>query len=135
MMPIWVDKVSTITNGNPPELDRPEFRERLAPACGPLVFPAPSGKALPVRRFSARYWRPAAKISGFATVTPHQLRHLHATQLLELGRPITEVAVRLGHRNPRVTMDVYARWIQPDDSAAAAVVPDYSSALRAVEAS
>ncbi len=110
----------------------PEFRKTLATADGPMVFPSPSGKPLPVRRFSARYWKPAAKAAGFPGVRPHQLRHLHATQLLELGRPITEVAVRLGHRNPRVTAETYARWIQPDDSAAAAVVPDYSKTLRAV---
>jgi integrase len=95
----------------------------------PLLFTAPGGSRLPVRRFSARFWKPAAKGLG---VTPHQFRHLHATQLLELGRPITEVATRLGHRNSRVTMEVYARWIQPDDSAAAAVVPDYSERLRIV---
>jgi integrase len=110
----------------------PELRTQIAGQAGPLVFPAPSGGPLPVRRFSARYWRPAAKTAGFPKVTPHQIRHLHATQLIELGRPITEVAVRLGHRNSRVTMEVYARWIQPDDSGAAAVVPDYSTALRAV---
>lgn len=109
-----------------------EVREQLASVDGALLFPAPAGGPLPVRRFSARYWKPAAKSAGFGDVTPHQLRHLHATQLLELGRPITEVAARLGHRNSRVTMEVYARWIQPDDSAAAAVVPDYSTALRAV---
>ena len=28
--------------------------------------------------------------AGFPETTPHQLRHLHATQLIELGRPITE---------------------------------------------
>ena len=87
---------------------------------------------MPVRRFSARYWKPAAQAAGFPDVTPHQLRHLHATLLMEVGRPITEVAVRLGHRNPRVTAEVYARWNQPDDSAAAAVVPDYSTVLHAV---
>jgi integrase len=107
----------------------PEFRKHLASLEGPLLFPAPAGGPLPVRRFSARLWKPPAEGLG---VTPHQFRHLHATQLLELGRPITEVAARLGHRNSRVTMEVYARWIQPDDSAAAAVVPDYSARLRIV---
>ena len=111
----------------------PELRAHLATLDGPLLFPAPSGKPLPVRRFSGRYWRPAAKTAGFEGVTPHQIRHLHATQLIELGRPITEVAARLGHRNSRVTMEVYAQWIQPDDSGAAAVVPDYSTTLRAIE--
>jgi integrase len=115
-----------------PDWIGPELRSHIAASNSGLLFPSPSGKPLPVRRFSARYWRPAAKSAGYATVTPHQLRHLHATQLLERGRPITEVATRLGHRNSRVTMEVYARWIQPDDCGAAAVVPDYSTSLRAV---
>lgn len=109
-----------------------DLRRHIAAVDGPLVFAAPHGGPLPVRRFSARYWRPAARAAGYASVTPHQLRHLHAAQLLELGRPITEVATRLGHRNSRVTMEVYAKWIQPDDSGAAAVVPDYSKTLRVV---
>jgi integrase len=109
-----------------------KLRSHIAETQGPLVFPAPSGQPLPVRRFSARFWRPAPRLAGFANVTPHQLRHLHATQLVELGRPITEVGARLGHRNSRVTMEVYARCIQLDDSGAAAVVPDYSQTLRAV---
>ena len=115
-----------------PDWIGPELRRHTAASGSALLFPSPSGKPLPVRRFSARYWRPAAVTAGYPDTTPHQLRHLHATQLLELGRPITEVAARLGHRNSRVTMEVYARWIQPDDSGAAAVVPDYSTPLRAV---
>jgi len=45
---------------------------------------------------------------------------------------VAEVATRLELRNSRVTMEVYAQWIEPDDSGAAAVVPDYSKTLRAV---
>jgi integrase len=86
------------------------------------------GGPLPPRRFSARYWRPAARAVGYPSVTPHQLRHLHVTQLLEKGRPLTEVAARLGHRNMRVTAERYAKWIQPDDSGAADATPDFTAA-------
>lgn len=109
-----------------------EIRQQTASHSSELLFPSPNGLPLPVRRFSSRFWRPAARVAGYPDTTPHQVRHLHATQLIELGRPVTEVATRLGHRNSRVTMEIYARWIQPDDSAAAAVVPDYSKTLRAV---
>jgi integrase len=33
----------------------PEFRKHLASLEGPLLFPAPAGGPLPVRRFSARF--------------------------------------------------------------------------------
>lgn len=38
----------------------------------------------------------------------HDLRHFHATQLLEAGIPLHVVAQRLGHRDPMVTATIYA---------------------------
>ena len=38
----------------------------------------------------------------------HDLRHLHATWLLEDGEPLHVVARRLGHRDPMVTASIYA---------------------------
>jgi integrase len=38
----------------------------------------------------------------------HDLRHLHATELLRLGEPLHVVAHRLGHRDPMVTATIYA---------------------------
>ena len=37
-------------------------------------------------------------------VSPHILRHSHATALLEMGRSINEVQARLGHCDVRTTM-------------------------------
>jgi integrase len=102
------------------------IREQLGRTDSELLFPSPEGRPLPPRRFSSRYWRPAAKKAGWADVTPHRLRHLHVTQLLEMRRPLTEIAARLGHANPRVTAEVYAKWIQLDDSGAADATPDFS---------
>ncbi len=95
-----------------------------------MVFPSPNGLPLPPRRFSSRYWRPATLVAGHPGVTPHQVRHLHATQLLEEGRPLTEVSSRLGHGNPRVTAEVYAAWIRDDDSGAADATPDFTEPPR-----
>lgn len=49
-------------------------------------------------RFSA-----LAKTLDFK-IHPHQLRHTHASLLLRAGVPITDVAARLGHSNPEVTL-------------------------------
>jgi len=49
--------------------------------------------------------RTAAKLAGISKrVSPHILRHSHATALLEMGRSINEVQARLGHTDIRTTM-------------------------------
>ncbi len=49
--------------------------------------------------------RAAGKAAGITKrCSPHILRHSHATSLLEMGRSITEVQARLGHKDVRTTM-------------------------------
>jgi integrase len=38
----------------------------------------------------------------------HDLRHVHATLLLQAGVPVHVVAARLGHADPSMTLRVYA---------------------------
>lgn len=45
---------------------------------------------------------------GLPHVTLHDLRHTHATLLLEAGVPLKTVSARLGHSSIRITGDVYA---------------------------
>ena len=56
----------------------------------------------------------------------HELRHSHATILLRLGRPVHIVAKRLGHKDPSVTLNVYADVIPDDD---VSTVDVYSGAV------
>ena len=93
------------------------------------LFPAPEGGRLEPRKFRGRFWVPACRAAG-VDVTPHQLRHLHASVLLEAGRPLPEIAARLGHGSPSVTMQVYAHWLRDDDSGSADVVPDFTNERR-----
>lgn len=46
--------------------------------------------------------------SGVRKMRLHDLRHLHATELLRLGEPLHVVAQRLGHRDAMVTATIYA---------------------------
>ncbi|MGH2684078.1 MAG: tyrosine-type recombinase/integrase, partial [Actinomycetota bacterium] len=46
--------------------------------------------------------------------TLHSLRHFVATQLLARGMPVTQVAQFLGHKDPSVTMDLYANHVVDD---------------------
>jgi integrase len=51
---------------------------------------------------------------------PHQMRHTFASLLLQEGAPITYVSQQLGHRDPSITLRVYAHWL-PDASSYALV--------------
>jgi integrase len=55
-------------------------------------------------------------------MAPHGLRHLHASLLLEAGLPVPQVAQRLGHATPQVTMSVYAHALNRSDREAAEVL-------------
>ena len=68
------------------------------------------------KAFAAR----AAKI-GFAGLRFHDLRHTHATLLLQAGVPVAAVSARLGHANAAVTLGIYSHATTDAESAAAAV--------------
>ena len=54
----------------------------------------------------------AGKAAGIEKkVHPHCLRHSHATHLLEMGRSISEVQSRLGHKDVRTTM-IYTHCVE-----------------------
>jgi integrase len=73
-------------------------------------------------------WRPDYATHAFAAlrksldldgVRLHDLRHFVATQMLAAGDSPVQVAGRLGHSTPAVTMSTYAHWIQSQDAASA----------------
>ena len=61
----------------------------------------------------------APDLSG---VRLHDLRHLHATQLLAAGVPVRTVSGRLGHANAATTLNVYAHFLEASDRVAADVI-------------
>ena len=60
--------------------------------------------------------------AGMTGVRLHDLRHLHATQLLAAGVPVRTVSGRLGHANAATTLNVYAHFLEASDRDAAAVI-------------
>ena len=59
---------------------------------------------------------------GWPGVTLHSLRHTHASMLIGSGMDILTISRRLGHANPKITLDVYGHlYGNTDDKAAAAV--------------
>lgn len=87
---------------------------------GALVF-ASNGQPLH-RATVAHAMRRECDRLGLPPVTPHGLRHLHASLLLAQGLPVPAVSQRLGHANSAITMAVYAHAIGKDDSAATAAI-------------
>ncbi len=59
---------------------------------------------------------------GVDGVRLHDLRHLHATQLLAAGVPVRTVSGRLGHANASTTLNVYAHFLEASDRVAADVM-------------
>lgn len=59
---------------------------------------------------------------GIEGVRLHDLRHMHATQLLGANIDVRTVAGRLGHANAATTLGVYAQFLQARDRDAAQVI-------------
>ena len=59
---------------------------------------------------------------GLTGVRLHDLRHLHATQLLASGVPVRTVSGRLGHAHAATTLNVYAHFVEASDRQAADVI-------------
>lgn len=83
------------------------------------------------QRLGSTPWRQDKAAQWFATIarwagtrfTPRSLRHFHATQLLASGKlSVRQVADRLGHSSPIVTLNCYARSIPALDQVAADVI-------------
>jgi integrase len=60
--------------------------------------------------------------AGLKDVRLHDLRHLHATQLLAAGVPVRTVSGRLGHADAATTLNVYAHFLEASDREAATVI-------------
>ncbi len=99
---------------------REKAGETWADALG-LVFTGRDGRPL-WRKSIVRAMRQACQRLGLPPLSPHGLRHLHISLLLEAGLPLTQVARRAGHSSPYVTAMLYAHVIEPEDGRAAEAI-------------
>ena len=63
--------------------------------------------------FIGREIKRCAKLADVKTIRTHDLRHSHASLLIEMGYDIFVISERLGHENVSTTMDVYGH-LYPD---------------------
>jgi integrase len=96
-----------------------------------LLFPAPDGGLLQYTAFRNRFWLPAVKDTDLATVRPHDLRRLAATELVRAKVDLKTAQTRLGHSDPRLTLAVYAQATTEADKEAAEALQDrFAEAMR-----
>lgn len=81
------------------------------------VFTWEDGRPL-LPDYVTKLWIKVQEASGLPRLTLHELRHTHATILLRDRVPVHIVSKRLGHKDPSVTLDVYADVIPDDDTSA-----------------
>ena len=59
--------------------------------------------------------------TGYTGLSPHRLRHTHATLLIGAGVDLKTVQTRLGHAHSATTFDIYTHAIAARDAEAAAI--------------
>jgi integrase len=73
-------------------------------------------------RMTRAFERARDKVKGCERIRLHDLRHAHATMLLELGVPLHVVSGRLGHGAETTTARTYAHFVERTDRAAADLI-------------
>jgi len=76
-----------------------------------------------------RYFLKYIKAAGVKRIRIHDLRHSHASYLINLGNDIQIVSKRLGHANTSTTYDIYSHlYPNAEDEAIARMENDFKSA-------
>lgn len=82
----------------------------------PLVFPSREGSTLNHSNFRRRQFAPAAARAGLAPLTVHDLRHTHASWLIEAGWPEFKIVRRLGWKDGRMLYTTYGHLLPGYDA-------------------
>jgi integrase len=93
-------------------------RDRRTSGNVDLVFTDDGGHPLVPQRITHRFRRLVRRLP-VPTIRLHDLRHVHATLLLQVGVPIKVVSERLGHATVALTLDTYAHVLPAMDADAA----------------
>lgn len=92
---------------------------------GHFLFEEPSRSPLHYPNWRRSVWVPAATTAGHTGAGFHDLRRASATALVNRGIDLKTAQVRLGHADPRLTLQVYAEVVQESEEGAAAALGDY----------
>jgi integrase len=102
-------------------------RQCAGKAPADLVFPAPAGGYLPRPKSDGGWFASAVKRAKVQAITPHDLRHTCASLAVSAGVNVLALARMLGHKDPSVTLRVYADLFDTDlDAVAVALHARYA---------
>jgi integrase len=96
------------------EYRREQIAERIHrhdPWCFPARSSSTAGRPFNDRNFVQRHFEPAVRSAGVEHLTPHGLRHVFASLLLQSGAELLFVARQLGHRDPSFTLRQYSHLL------------------------
>lgn len=101
----------------------------------PLLFNAPTetGKYCNVNNIREHHFRNIVQAMeneldrDLSYITPHILRHTHATYLLSKGIQLKYVSERLGHKNAKTTLNVYNHVLPTDNKKAMELLNNINS--------
>ena len=89
-----------------------EMLQKQLETANPFVFGSVHGIGI---NMIDRHFKKAVEASGVTPIRLHDLRHSHASILLNNGVNILAVSKRLGHSNVRTTLETYAHLLQETD--------------------
>jgi integrase len=69
------------------------------------------------------------KRAGIEPITPHALRHSHATILITNNIPVNIISKRLGHANITTTLNVYSHCFNNSDGDVVAIFEQYQNSI------
>ena len=95
------------------------------------IFPTPYGDIMSVKVLSQRF-KSLLKVVGDHTEHHHvlyDLRHTHASELIDQGADIVKISNRLGHSTPVTTLNFYSHLIPSKD---ADMITQYEESLMEV---
>jgi integrase len=90
-----------------------------------FLFETCNGQPLRYSNWRRSVWVPAVTAAGLPDVGFHDLRRASATALVSWGVDIKTVQARLGHSDPRLTLQVYAQVVQEAELQAADALGDH----------
>ncbi|MGI6052332.1 MAG: tyrosine-type recombinase/integrase [Bilifractor sp.] len=74
-----------------------------------LFKPGKNDRIFPyTKQYYRKLLRIHAKMAGVKRIRIHDFRHSHASLLVELGASIYLISERLGHKDVKITMNIYA---------------------------
>jgi integrase len=85
----------------------------------PYIFSHDAGERPWRPDYVTAAWRRLCDAAGIVGVRVHDLRHMHASYLLDAGVPLHTVSRRLGHERASTTSDIYGHAIDARDQGAA----------------